>query len=107
MIEYTQRAHISSFNKKINQMIIIINGCEKNIRILRLVILEHLETMIETQMQHMEGIYSSYKTPIEEPGEKYTYSIIRPLHQLLENVNITLFFLFFKFKYSINKKDAN
>ena len=70
-------------------------------------ILEHLETMIETQMQHMEGIYSSYKTPIEEPGEKYTYSIIRPLHQLLENVNITLFFLFFKFKYSINKKDAN
>ena len=59
---------------------------EKDIRILRFDILEHLQTMIETQEQHMEGIYSSYKPPIEEREENYPYSIICPLHQLLENV---------------------
>ena len=47
-----------------------------------------LQTMIETQEQHMKGIYSSYKTAVEEQEEKYNYSIIRPLHQLLENVII-------------------
>ena len=93
MLEHTQRAHIGYFNKKINQMIIIINECICTRKILgswsRFDLLEHLlQTMIETQEQHMEGIYSSYKTPIEEQEEKYTYSIIRPLYQLLENVII-------------------
>ena len=88
MLEHTQRAHTSYFNKKINQMIIIINECmnEKDIRILGFDLLEHLQTIIKTQEKHMEVIYSSYKTPIEEQEEKYTYSILRLLHhQLLEN----------------------
>ena len=88
MLEHTQLAHTSYFNKKINQMIIIINECmkEKDIRILGFDLLEHLQTIIKTQEKHMEVIYSSYKTPIEEQEEKYTYSILRLLHhQLLEN----------------------
>ena len=59
---------------------------EKDIRILGFDLLEHLQTIIKTQEKHMEVIYSSYKTPIEEQEEKYTYSILRLLHhQLLEN----------------------
>ena len=76
MLEHTQRAHTSYFNKKIDQMIIIINECmyEKGIRILRL---EHLQTMIEMQEKHMEGIYSSYKTPIEEQDMISTSTTIK------------------------------
>ena len=37
---------------------------EKDIKILRFDLLEYLQTMIETQEQHMEGIYRSYKTPM-------------------------------------------
>ena len=44
--------------------------------------------MIETQEKHMAGIYSSYKTPTEEQDDKYAYSILRPLHQILKNVII-------------------
>jgi hypothetical protein len=71
-------------------MIIVINECmyEKDIRILRFDLLEHLQAMIETQEKHMAGIYSSYKTPTEEQDDKYTYSILHPLHQILENVII-------------------
>jgi len=39
-------------------------------------------------MVNDDGIYSSYKTPIEEQDDKYTYSILRPLHQIFENVII-------------------
>jgi len=77
MLEHTQRAHISYFIKKINQMIIVINECmcEKDFRILRIDLLEHLQVMIETQEKHMAGIYSSYKTPTEEQDDKYLASV--------------------------------
>jgi hypothetical protein len=90
MLEDIQRAHISYFNKKINQMIIVINECiyEKDFRILRFDLLEHLQVLIETQEKNMAGIYSSYKTPTEEQDDKYAYSILRPFHQILENVII-------------------
>jgi hypothetical protein len=44
--------------------------------------------MIKMQEKHMESIYSSYNIPIEEEDDKYTFSIQRPLHQILENVII-------------------
>lgn len=79
MLEHTQRAHTSYFNKKINQMIIVINECmyEKDIRVLRFDLLEHLQTMIEKQEKRMEGIYSSYKTPIEEQEDMISTSTTR------------------------------
>ncbi len=50
---------------------------EKDIRILRFDLLEHLQAMIEAQEKHMAGIYSSYKTPTEEQDDKYAYSVLR------------------------------
>jgi hypothetical protein len=50
---------------------------EKDIRILRFDLLEHLQVMIETEAKHTAGIYSSYKTPTEEQDDKYAYSILR------------------------------
>jgi len=57
---------------------------EKDIRVWRFDLLEHLQAMIETQEKHMASIYSSYKTPTEEQDDKYTYSILRLLHQILD-----------------------
>ena len=47
---------------------------EKDIRILRL---EHLQTMIEKKEKRMEGIYSSYKTPVEEQENMIATSTTR------------------------------
>jgi hypothetical protein len=86
MLEHTQRAHTSYFNKKINQMIIVINECmyEKDLRVLRFDLLEHLQTMIEKQEKQEKRM----KVFTARTRHQLKNKKILSLHQLLENVII-------------------